>query len=144
MVVVPEEAVAPIIPDVLLTVAMPGAELVHVPPVAVLYNVPEEEGHKLVAPVIDPGVDNTVTTLVAAAPQPVEYEIVAVPPATPYTAPVAALTVATEVLLLVHVPPVAVLDSVVTLPGQTDAVPEIVPGVALTVITLPTAPQDVV
>ena len=70
--------------------------------------------------------------------------MVAVPPATPYTVPVDALTVATEALLLVQVPPEAVLANTVVLPGHTVAVPVMAAGVALTVTTVPTAPQEVV
>ena len=63
--------------------------------------------------------------------------MVVVPAATPKTEPVAALTVPTAVLLLLHTPaPTAVASlSVVDIPVQTEVAPVIAPatGVALTV-----------
>ena len=58
---------------------------------------------------------------------------VVVPAATPETTPVDEPTVATPVAELAHVPPAGVLDSVVVAPTQTDAVPAIAEGSALTV-----------
>ncbi len=49
--------------------------------------------------------------------------IVALPPVMPVTTPVVLFTVAFEVLLLVHVPPVIALLSVVVYPGQIKAAP---------------------
>ena len=60
----------------------------------------------------------------------------ALPEATPFTIPVDGSTVATEVVLLVHVPPETVLLSVVAEPIQTEAVPVIVDGSAFTVTTV--------
>ena len=51
----------------------------------------------------------------------------------PVTTPVEALTVATEVLELVHVPPEGELERVVVLPTQVLAVPEIIAGNGFTV-----------
>ena len=65
--------------------------------------------------------------------------IVAVPALTPVTKPELLFTVATPVLLLLHVPPgvPVVLDNCVVLPLQTVVVPVIVPaiGAAFTVTT---------
>ena len=66
--------------------------------------------------------------------QPVEsvYVIFELPAETPDTVPVPEPMVATPVVALVHVPPVGVELNVVVLPAQTDAVPVIVVGRALT------------
>ena len=97
----------------------------------------------------------TVTVLVAVAleqpPVPATvYVIVAVPVATPVTTPVDELTVATEVLLDVHVPPVTVEPNVVLAPTKTLCIPESVPvvGGAVTVtflvaVALPQPPTGV-
>jgi hypothetical protein len=95
-----------------------------------------------VAPVILPasGSGFTVTTLVATPVHPplvTEYEIVAVPAATPVTIPVALPTVAFAVLDDDHIPPLVALLRVLVLPTHTLAVPVIVPaaGAAFTVTT---------
>lgn len=67
---------------------------------------------------------------------PVSYEIVAVPPATPVTIPDADPTVATDVLPLVHVPPLTELESVVLRPAHTMGMPAIVAGPGTTVTTV--------
>ena len=61
------------------------------------------------------------------------YVMFALPAAIPVTIPDVAFTVATDVLLLVQVPPVTASLNVVVLPAQTDALPEIAAGVAFTV-----------
>ena len=53
----------------------------------------------------------------------------------PVTTPVAALTDALPVLLLVHAPPPGVVFNVVVLPIHTEAVPVIAVGSAFTVST---------
>ena len=58
------------------------------------------------------------------------------PAVTPLTTPVAAFTVATDKLLLVHVPPVTASLNVVVLPAQTVALPDIAAGVLFTVIAV--------
>jgi hypothetical protein len=61
---------------------------------------------------------------------------VEVPGLTPVTTPVDASTVALAVLLLLHVPPLAAMDSDLVAPGHTFIVP-VMPGrVELTVITV--------
>jgi len=57
------------------------------------------------------------------------------PATTPVTTPVADPTVATAVLLLLHVPPTVAHARGVETPTHTVAVPVIAAGVALTVIT---------
>ncbi len=66
----------------------------------------------------------------------------AVPADTPVTIPVAEPTVATDVAEEAHVPPEAVLVSVVLAEGHTVAVPDIVP--ALTVFTVTILVAEVV
>ncbi len=61
--------------------------------------------------------------------------IVVVPAETPETTPLAVPTDAMPVLLLIQVPP-PLFVRVVTDPGQTVAVPPIVPGKALTLKTV--------
>jgi hypothetical protein len=61
------------------------------------------------------------------------YDITAVPKASPFTMPVEGFTVATDGLLLVHVPPAGVLLSVAVIPIQTFEPPVIDAGKALTV-----------
>lgn len=58
--------------------------------------------------------------------------IIAVPAAIPVTTPVDEPIVATEGVLLVHVPPPGVLESVVVFPAHIIAVPKIPVGPALT------------
>ena len=66
--------------------------------------------------------------------------IIAVPVATPVVTPVEGATVATAVLLLVHVPPDTDVLNVVTEPVQTDMLPVTgVEAVALTVTNLEAA-----
>ena len=64
------------------------------------------------------------------------YDMITVPAFTPETTPVTAPTVAIEVLLLLHVPPATLSESVVVADWQKVALPDIVPeaGGALTVI----------
>jgi hypothetical protein len=67
----------------------------------------------------------------------------ALPAAIPVTTPLAEPTVAVAVLLLLQVPPVAALLSVVAPPTQSDAVPVLVPGAALTVTVTTLRQPDV-
>jgi len=70
---VPDAPSAVAKPVAAFTLTTAGALDDQVPPVATLNNVPVLEGHNVVAPVIVPGIALTVTSLVADAPQPVEY-----------------------------------------------------------------------
>ena len=70
--------------------------------------------------------------------------MVATPADTPKIAPVAELTEATLVLELVHVPLVAVVESVVEAPTHTRVAPDMVPpddGAAITVIVVVAVPE---
>jgi len=71
------------------------------------------------------GSGDTLTAVVATAPHCGVYDIVALPAATPVTMPVAEPTVAIDVLLLVHTPPVEVVESVIVAPGHMGAAPVI-------------------
>ena len=59
--------------------------------------------------------------------------ILTVPGATPVTIPVEEPTVATDILLLLHVPPERASLSVILVPAITVLLPEMVAGAALTV-----------
>jgi hypothetical protein len=99
--------------------------LLHVPPGAPLVNelvLPRQADDE---PVIEAGVWLTVTTVLAGVPQPFEYDIVAVPTVAPVMMPVVAPAMATEGLLLVQLPTPPALDSVVVVPVQNTAVPDI-------------------
>ena len=74
----------------------------------------------------------TVNWWVAKHPVLNIYEIVTVPAATPVTIPEIEAIVATEVLLLIHVPPPE-LFSVLVVPVQTKAIPLIADGFSITV-----------
>jgi hypothetical protein len=84
--------------------------------------------HAVAEPLIVPAVAAPVTVTVAVAdvvPQVLvtEYEMIAVPTATPRTAPVAMFTDDTEGLLLLQLPPAVASASVVVPPLQTVVVP---------------------
>jgi hypothetical protein len=72
-----------------------------------------------------------VTTTVEKQPVPREYVIVDVPAVTPVTVPVEP-TVATEVVLLDHVPPGILFPSEVVPPVQAEGVPVIAEGAEIT------------
>ena len=70
--------------------------------------------------------------------------MVVVPAVPPVTTPIP-LTLATVVLLLLHVPPVTPSPKVVPRPKQTDVAPDIEPGAAITVnVVAAGVPQPVV
>jgi hypothetical protein len=92
-------------------------------------------------PVIEPGRPLTVTTTDLVQPNPNEYIIVDVPAAAPYTVQLVLAgntgnTVATDVLLLVHVPPPARSDKVVVPFTHTLSMPLIGDGAVFTVTTV--------
>ena len=126
-----------------LTLATDVLLLLHVPVVTALLNVifcPEQTDD---APDIIPGAEITVIVAVAGIPQPVEYVIVAVPALPPVTFPVE-FTVATDVLLLLHVPPVTASVNAVDRPEHTENNPTIDTGAAMTVTVFVTSvPQPV-
>jgi hypothetical protein len=137
---VAEPVATPVTTPVALTVATAGLLLLQVPPTAGSVSVDiapvqTEIDEGLITP--DAGEALMVIAVVeVAVPQPVVdvYVIVAEPALTPVTTPEAS-TVATAVLLLLHVPPEAVLDNVEVVPEQKVVVPEIEPasGATLTV-----------
>ena len=89
------------------------------------------------------GATFTVTAFVLKQPAGNVYVMVAAPPSTPFTTPVAGSTVATPVLLLVQVPPVLVLVNVAGVPGHTDVGPVIgAEGDALTVTIIVVLHED--
>ena len=114
----------------LLTEAMVGAVVVHVPPRVVSARVMVLPIHTVDGPVIGPvaGVRVTVTNCVSRAlPQILvtSYVMIAVPADTPKTDPVVAFTLATAGLPLVHVPPVVLLVRVAEAPVHKLRVPPI-------------------
>jgi hypothetical protein len=114
--------------------AMPGAPLVHVPPVTLFDKTVVEPRHTVLGPVNVPAtavfVTDIVCTAVAVPQAPVTvYVKLTVPAETPFTDPVEAPIVATLVLLLAHVPPDTLLVSDVTWLTQMLEVPDITPAV---------------
>jgi hypothetical protein len=113
------------------TVATIVLLLLHVPPETASLSVSEVPWQKVAVPPIAAGDGYTVTMAVVRQPVGSVYVIVAVEVvvtvAAPVTTPVLEPTVATLVLLLLHVPPPASLKFVVN-PAQTDRVPVIVLG----------------
>jgi hypothetical protein len=116
------------------TVATGVLPLLHIPPAVASDNViVDPPSQTATVPEIAEGAGFTVITVIAAHPDGKVYMIVAVPPATPVTTPVPVPTIATAVLLLLHVPPPDASLSVVVKPGQTTVVPVIGETVAFTV-----------
>ncbi|WP_345078726.1 hypothetical protein [Nemorincola caseinilytica] len=106
--------------------------LTHVPPVGIAVRVVVVPTQISVLEISGKGCTVTVVTL----EHPVDvcvYEIRLVPTETAVTMPVLDPTVAIDVALLVHVPPVVAEDNVVVAPIHTDRVPVIVAGAAITV-----------
>jgi hypothetical protein len=106
--------------------------LLQLPGVVLLPSVVVRPAQTDSEPVIGPGNGLTVTTAVRLQPPVNEYDIVVVPAAMPPTTPVE-LTVATDGLLLAHVPPVEIVAKVVNVPEQSPKVPVIASGTAFTV-----------
>lgn len=124
------------IPVVAPTVAMALLLVVHVPPGDVFVNVFVAPTHTVdEMGLMAGGAAITVTGFVAAQPATV-YEIVTVPVPVPVTVPVLP-TVATAVLLLLHVPPAvaSVKDSVVPIQISDPPGGDMAAGMALTVTT---------
>jgi len=114
------------------TVATAGLLLLHTPPVVVVPSDVVAPAHTLAVPVMDDGKGLTVTTIVALH-VPKVYVITAIPAFIPFTIPVTEPTVATLVLLLVHVPPTIPFTSVDVEPMHRFVEPEIDVGVGTTV-----------
>jgi hypothetical protein len=117
------------------TVATAVLLLLQLPPGEDEVRVVVSPTHTLAAPLIVPGPAFTVTTVVAKQPVEPVYVIVAVPTLTPQNIPVDTPTVATAVLLLLHVPPLVASARVEQNPTQTETGPVIATGGVLTVTT---------
>ena len=120
-----------------LIVAIEVEPDVHVPPDVLFVSVAVEPVHILEVPpeiAATVGVELTVIVLYTRVPHATLYVINVVPAATPVTSPVSRPTVALATLLLLHVPPEAVLLSVVVEPVHTVELPEIADGDSETVI----------
>ena len=116
------------------TVANAVLLLLHVPPGVATVNVVVCPTHTLLAPLTDVGGATIVT--VRAAMQLVEsvYVIVAVPVVMPFTTPDEEPMVATDGLPLLQVPPEVASLSMVVMPVQAYANPDIGEGSGLTVM----------
>ena len=117
-------------------VAIDALLLVQLPPATVLLSVTVAPAHTLVGPVIAGNRFSTVTVVVEVQPVGSVYDIVALPRLDPVTTPDDEPTLATEVLLLVHVPPVMVSENIVAEPTQTFVAPVITEGFGSTVTIL--------
>ena len=107
---------------------MPVDDELHVPDGVASVSTVDDPAHVDIVPAIGDGFGFTVNSFVAEQPAPDVKAIVEVPAATADTSPVP-LTVATEGLLLVHVPAGAV--SVAVDPSQAEAAP-LMKGVGFT------------
>ena len=133
MVAVP--AAAPVTRPLLFTVATLVLSLLHVPPAVASLSCDVVPVVMVVLPVIDATVGAVFTVrlfeALTGAPQPLltVYVILVVPAPTAVTRPVLAFTVATAVLLLLHVPPGAPLEVYVAVAfTQSGEVPLTVPA----------------
>jgi hypothetical protein len=109
-------------PDAVPTIATPVLLLLHVPPVEASARVVVLPTHVVSVPVTG-SIAFTVTTTLVLQPPAIEYVIPAVPPDTPATRPEAEPTVATPVLLLLHVPPLIPSARAKPLPAHIGALP---------------------
>ena len=111
--------------------AMPVALLLHVPPAVASLNVVVRPEHMLRIPRIPVGNGLTVTILYAiAVPQLLVtvYSMESTPGVTPVKWPVLPPIIATDVLMLVHMPPGDTSVKVTMLPTQTLKTPAITPA----------------
>lgn len=107
-------ALAP--PLIALTLAALPSTVPHVPPLVVLLKVVTPPIHTLGVPVITAGTVSTVTVRIAIQPVGAIYVTTAVPAVMPVTLtplPIAIGTRLTALARLLHVPPAAVLLSVI-------------------------------
>lgn len=102
--------------------------VLHVPAVVAFVNVVDVPVHPELLPTMPAGEALTVIPIVAFVPQPEEKVMVTAPAETPVTTPVAGLTVALPVLLLLQVPDGVALVSVVFKPVHMVVAPEIAPA----------------
>jgi hypothetical protein len=134
VIIVPPGATPKTNPEVSPTVAVAVLELLHVPPpVVASVNCVVPPVQTTAEPAIAAGSGFTVKTAVIGQPGGTIYEMRDVPSVRPVTVPVAGSIVATAVLVLLHVPPVAASVNVVLAPTHNDREPPIAGGVATTV-----------
>jgi len=137
-VVVP--GVTPVTYPVLATIeAIPVLELYHVPPGVASARVVLPPAHTLGEPVIEAGCGFTINGIEVLHPVVARVYVIVVKPAViPVTTPVPGFMVATDVVLLAHVPPGVGSVSVVVRPVHTLLVPAIAPGSGLiTTVVVP-------
>lgn len=118
----------------LFIVAMLVLLLLQVPPAVSFASVVLLPSQTAIVPVIAPGNGSTVILDVVEQP-PLVYVIVVEPIAIPVTTPLDASIVATEVVLLAHVPPVETLLSVTVDPRQT-LLPPVMAGGMVTMVAV--------
>jgi hypothetical protein len=100
--------------------------LLHEPPLTASVRVIVDPGHTVAGPLMVPAEAPEVTvTVVVTAPHDSMYVIIVVPEVIPDTTPLPEPMVATEVLLLLQVPPDTLLLSVLVVPVHTVVVPVI-------------------
>lgn len=115
-----------------VTLAIEGALLVQLPPGVASLNDAEPFTQSGVVPNMEVGIGVTTIAVDAAVPQPLLYDIVMLPPATPVTKPV--LSTEPMVLsVLLQLPPGDVSLSCVVDPWHTVVVPLMLAGVGSTV-----------
>lgn len=112
--------------------------LLQVPPEGLLVSVAPPPMHTCKVPPIAVGAGLIVTVVVTVQPEPMLYDITAVPAETPVNAPVDGLIVAMEVAPLVQVPPGTPLYSGAVAPAQALIKPMMAVGLGLTVIDITT------
>ena len=129
-------------------VATPGLELLQVPLPGGSVRVVLAPWQRLSDPAMAPGEGLTVAVIVAAHPSDKVYFISEVPPVveTPVTVAVVDVPdiVATDVDVLLQVPPEVPSVRLVVPPAQTTGEPEIPDGIVLTVRTALAVPHEVV
>lgn len=133
-------------PVVTSTVATSVLLLLQVPPVTALVSVVVVALQMLEDPDIVPVNGNGLTVMVVNAVHPpgVVYVMFVVPDTTPFTTPFDMPMVATPVLLLCHVPPVAASVSVVVALAHTAVAPEIGSMVFTVMVDVAVHPAGVV
>ena len=137
-------AYRPVTTPVLLTEAIEVFVTLQVPPVTASLSFVIAPKHTEDAPEMAAGAKGTVIILVTGVPQPVVYIIVAVPTVTAVTIPITS-TVATDVWLLLHVPPPTASLNAIVDAIQREEGPDMAAGTAMTVIVLvASVPQPVV
>ena len=107
----------------------------HVPPVTASLSVIVDPAHTDEGPEIAAGSGLTASVAVRTQPDGIVYDIVAVPAIIPLAIPVVPPIVATDRLLLLHVPPVDASVNVVVEPTHAANMPD-TGSIVLTVITV--------